>query len=135
MKKIVGILVCMLMIVPVLTCTVTADPDPVVDIKISGGLGVTVEVTNIGEESFESSMWVEMIPKFLPDNGPPGLGARSVDLEPGETDAFRLLPIYPRFPFSIYFCTISVRPYASGDDFEEVSVDALRISIFVILLE
>jgi len=49
-RKIIEILVCMLLITPIFSMSVTADPSPKFNINIRGGAGVNVEVTNSGDE-------------------------------------------------------------------------------------
>jgi hypothetical protein len=51
MRKITGVLICMLFFIPVLSIAVAADPEPELEIKIKGGISaVYTFVKNIGDE-------------------------------------------------------------------------------------
>ncbi len=69
-KKIVGILVCMLMIVPVLATTAAADPGPEFEIELKSGLGVNIIIRNIGDEdAIDIEGWVKVYRDNSGDSG------------------------------------------------------------------
>ena len=80
--KIKGILVCMLMIIPVLAMTVTADPGPEFEIEIKGGYGVTAIIKNIGDEN-ASEVHIGIVIE-RPDHTS-GSGTTEVNFSVGET--------------------------------------------------
>ena len=49
--QLVGIVMCMLLVIPVFATTVTADPGPEFKIEIKGGFGITAKIKNIGDEN------------------------------------------------------------------------------------
>ncbi len=140
-RKIVGILVCILMLIPVLATTAAADP--IADIEINGGLGIKVTITNIGDEPFREIIWHTMVTKFLNHSrsGSPGMDE---PLPPGESLSYRWKPLWIPFFLSIShaipainYCTFTVTVYENGGDntvFGEKSVDALYLFGFVIIL-
>ena len=58
-KKLIGIFVCMLLFVPVLSVTATADDDhpDVWFSSIKSGRGITVKIKNFGDETYTNIEW------------------------------------------------------------------------------
>ena len=143
MKKSVGFLVCMLLIVPVFANTVSADPDPELEIEIKGGYGINVEIKNIGDEPLFDIIWHEMRVKFL-DHSRSGSPGMSTPLPPGESLSYNWRPLWVPFFLNIFhvipainYCTFTITVYENGGDntvYAEKSVDALYLFGFVIIL-
>lgn len=140
-KKIVGMIIGMLLFIPLFATTVIADPK--VDVQITGGFGIQVKITNIGNESLFDIIWHEMRTKFLNHSrsGSPGM---SEPLPPGESLSYKWRPLWVPFFFNIFhaipainYCTFTVTVYENGGDntvYVEKSVDALYLFGFVIIL-
>ncbi len=139
MKKIVGILVCMLMIIPVLATTVTADPELEAEIEINDGFGVNYKITNIGDEPIDqSSTWVKVRSKLF-NRGHLSMRGANEPILPGESYSeiyiFKLLR-FIRQPIMFGTVTVTLFEVMPGTwpIIEEKSVDALYIFGFVIIL-
>jgi hypothetical protein len=150
-KKTIGIITCMLLLAPAVVMTTAAEPT--FDVKISGGIGVNVNITNTGEETENGQIvWCEYTDyKFVheAEGGPPGIGGSGIhNLAPGKSETYHWLAlsewvhVFPKSPLQfktpISFCTITVKVYENGGNntiYGQESVDVLRILPFIILLE
>lgn len=150
-KKTIGIITCMLLLAPAVAMNAAADPT--FDIKISGGLGVNVNITNTGDETENGHIvWCEYTDfRYVheADGGPPGIGGSGIhDLAPGESEYYHWWTLPPRvhilpsspldFKTPISFCTITVTVYENGGNntiYGQESVNVLRLGLFIFLLE
>ena len=134
MKKTSGILVCLFIVIPIFTTVVNADPEPEVEIEITGGFRFQCTITNTGEVPLFDIIWCEIKGKIskICCSGSPGM---SEPLNPGESLSF----IYPhvrsftKMPF-VRYCTYTVTVYENGGDntiYAEKSVNALTFLSFV----
>jgi hypothetical protein len=143
-KKIMGVILCILLSCPLFAVTGMAEKKA--DVQIAGGLGVKVNITNIGNEplsGFPYLIWqIKYFPKSITLGMSPGM---KEPLQPGKSLTWRDIPfarpfcrVLPRQGIP-YFCllTLDAKIYENGGDntiYGEKIVDALYLCGFVILL-
>ena len=138
--KCIGIIFCMLLLAPILATSVSADPK--VDIKISGGHGLRVNVTNVGEEPLFDIIAVDMNPILIRRGF--GMSPGMVEpLQPGESLTWKWrIPWVPMFSMlkiipAVTLCKFTVKVYENGGDntvWGEKTVTALYVCGFVKIL-
>ena len=138
-KKIVGILFSMMMIIPALATTVTADSEPEVKIEIKGGFGLNYKIINIGDDSIDqSTVWIKFSSKLffksytdIQELNEPLLSGESYS----DISFIKGAPIISLY---LMFCTITVTFYevmpGRWPIIGEKSVDALYLFGFVTIL-
>jgi len=154
-KNIVGILLCTLVIIP--TIGITTAAKPIFDIKISGGVGVTVNITNVGNESAAPDEYVlikatDFLIIHRATMGFTFTGYPCDNLAPGTSKSFRSIPhtagasfYIKNYLFDLYcpinVCTINVTvnhyDFNIGDSVidGQQNVHVLRVLPFVFLLK
>ena len=142
MRRIVGLGICIL-----LSCLLLATPSMAVkqaEIELSGGLGVKVTITNVGDEPIKGQPVIYVQKKYFPRDEPtgtsPGMGE---PLQPNESLTWREVnllsrPLYRLRPGpGIPVCsviTINAVFFQNGEGIiSEKAVDALYLCGFVIL--
>ena len=94
MKKILGILVCMLMVIPVLATTVTAYDEPPLEFPlIRGGFGATIWIKNVVDEEVTDIYW-EMEFQDSPMFTEKYFSGTIDSLAPGEIVKIRTGPVF-----------------------------------------
>lgn len=139
----IGILVGLLLMVPIFSFTTVADPK--LDIKITGGVGIHVNITNVGNESLFDVILCEIHTKILKRYTSIEKGLTE-PLPPGKSLTFRWF--MPWIPFLhlywhqlivpvICLCNYTVKIYENGGDntvYAVKNVNALTMFGFVIIL-
>ena len=129
-KKVIGILLCLLVIVPVLSVTAGAEQGPELEIgEIRGGiLYNTVEIKNVGDaDASDVKCWVNQ------SGGLFGLSMnnclRGFQLASGHSE----IVDHP-VGFAFGTITITVTAFIPGENLVSKTVNAFVIGIFVIIL-
>lgn len=130
---------CMLLCLPLVATTVLADP--ILNIEVTGGLGIHATIENIGTEPLLQTDFIrcKFTPKFFDQSMPPSFaGNRVDDLNPGDSLSFTWIPPFFRFPApGVNICTIDVVVYENGNDntiYGEKVINCLRLGPFILLL-
>jgi hypothetical protein len=133
-KKRIGVVFCMLMLLPLLMTCVSASPT--VDIKVKGGLrSWTAIITNTGDEPLTNTTDVVQwgfARKFIPFKQP-SLPAEPISLAPGESTSFSF-GFGSNRPTLVNIDVISVKVTRHDVSIADKTVTALRLfNGFIIL--
>jgi hypothetical protein len=142
MRRMIGILICILMTIPIFSITVASEMKA--EFKIGSGYGVQVEMTNTGNEPLFDIIWCSIDGQYFKHRYcmSPGM---SEPLQPGESLSWRMrTPWIPTKAFyqsmglpAISHCTVNAKIYDNGGNntiYGEKSVGALYFFGFVKIL-
>lgn len=125
MKKIIGIFVCMLMVIPVLSTTALADPGPEFEIDYSPFYigNIWFDVTNVGDADAINVEWMIDFKVIIDSPSlPPPWNGTIEHLSVGETER---IATYGGFVFGFGIKDITIK--LKADNAEEVTVTAKGI--------